>query len=638
MTSRPSTSLWRWTAGTSPPSRRSARASTAQSCGCSCRGVTSPTPITAGQRASSAYSTWSKPPAPGCCAKLPALLPSFHLLQLLFLRSRLRPFAPRAAELLRVLRWRGDRLAAIGFDHHQARAFQKRPGIDFRLIASHRLVMTHDRFFMTHDRFFVARRRRLGSNRFIRAGFLGPQRFFQALGLAPLIFADRFVARLLMARRLARRDCRSGAVSGVLLVPARTIAAMAPTAASLLVGPGLVRSRLLGSGVLRSGLLRSRLLRSELVRHRLLGPRLLLRSSLMLRPRLLLPLLLGPAIAPVRPLTPLAAGLAIAPLLQTPLLLSVPMLVAGRATVAPAVAPIPSLLIGSLIAPRLLIPPLLLLVPSRLRMGLCRGLRNRLRLRGGRRRLEDAEEAREKAFRSCGRGGSDGLQRRQRRGLHWSARRLGAAGRPRLRFVHHRCGLRRGNGFDDGFLPLALGFFLGAGRLRLLGALDHLVARGHVLHLVQLVVPQALHLVVRRLQVRVGHQHDVHLQAAFELLDLAPFLVQQERGHVDRHLCVHRAGVLLHRLLLHDAQHVQGGGLGAPDEAGAAAARAVDVRRLLERGLQPLARELHHAEARNLADLHPRPVVAQRLAQPVLDLALVSLRLHVDEIDDDEAP
>src|SRR6185369_2044314 len=96
-------------------------------------------------------------------------------------------------------------------------------------------------------------------------------------------------------------------------------------------------------------------------------------------------------------------------------------------------------------------------------------------------------------------------------------------------------------------------------------------------------------------------------------------------------------GVLLHRLLLHDPQHMQGGGLGAADEAGAAAARAVDVRRLLERGLQPLARKLHQAEARNLADLHPRAIVAQRLAQPVLDLALVPLRLHVDEIDDDEA-
>src|SRR5205823_14776619 len=59
---------------------------------------------------------------------------------------------------------------------------------------------------------------------------------------------------------------------------------------------------------------------------------------------------------------------------------------------------------------------------------------------------------------------------------------------------------------------------------------------------------------------------------------------------------------LLHRLFLHDAQYVQRRRLGAANEAGAAAARAADVRSLFQRGLQPLARELHQAEARNLAD------------------------------------
>src|SRR5690606_40453157 len=58
--------------------------------------------------------------------------------------------------------------------------------------------------------------------------------------------------------------------------------------------------------------------------------------------------------------------------------------------------------------------------------------------------------------------------------------------------------------------------------------------------------------------------------------------------------------------------------------------------RFLERGTQALARELHEAEARDLADLHPRAVEAKRLAQAVLDLALVALRFHVDEVDDDE--
>src|SRR5687767_11768446 len=100
---------------------------------------------------------------------------------------------------------------------------------------------------------------------------------------------------------------------------------------------------------------------------------------------------------------------------------------------------------------------------------------------------------------------------------------------------------------------------------------------------------------------------------------------------------MHRPGVLLHRFFLHDAQDVQRGRLGAADEAGAAAARAADVRGFLERGLQALARELHQPEARDLADLHAGAVVLERVAQAVLHLALVALRLHVDEVDDDQA-
>ena len=54
-------------------------------------------------------------------------------------------------------------------------------------------------------------------------------------------------------------------------------------------------------------------------------------------------------------------------------------------------------------------------------------------------------------------------------------------------------------------------------------------------------------------------------------------------------------------------------------------------------GLQPLARQLHQAEARDLAHLHAGAVVAQRIAQAVLDLALVAAVLHVDEVDHDQA-
>src|SRR5207302_9035222 len=78
--------------------------------------------------------------------------------------------------------------------------------------------------------------------------------------------------------------------------------------------------------------------------------------------------------------------------------------------------------------------------------------------------------------------------------------------RPRL---GHRRGLIRRDALDhrDLAFALRLGFF--AGSLGLLGPLDQLVARRHVFHFVQLLVPQSLYLVVLRLQVRVRHQPGV---------------------------------------------------------------------------------------------------------------------------------
>src|SRR5207237_1119206 len=157
--------------------------------------------------------------------------------------------------------------------------------------------------------------------------------------------------------------------------------------------------------------------------------------------------------------------------------------------VAPAVTPVASLLVAAL-----------LLVAARLALRL---RRLRLRLgRWGRSRdwcLEDAEEAREESF---------GYRRHR---LHDLLR--GAL-----------LGSHRLLAFD-----LRLGRFR-ARRLGLLWTLGELVARRHVLHLVQLVVLESLYFVVWRLEVRVGHQHEVHLEASLELLDLGALLVQQEGG------------------------------------------------------------------------------------------------------------
>src|SRR3546814_14628852 len=52
---------------------------------------------------------------------------------------------------------------------------------------------------------------------------------------------------------------------------------------------------------------------------------------------------------------------------------------------------------------------------------------------------------------------------------------------------------------------------------------------------------------------------------------------------------------------------------------------------------QALARELEQAEARNPAQLHAGAVEPERTLQAVLDLALVLVARHVDEIDHQQA-
>src|SRR5690606_2416710 len=72
------------------------------------------------------------------------------------------------------------------------------------------------------------------------------------------------------------------------------------------------------------------------------------------------------------------------------------------------------------------------------------------------------------------------------------------------------------------------------------------------------------------------------------------------------------------------------------DLAKTVAARAGVLARLAERGAQALARHLEQTEARDTAHLDAGAVLLQRLLEPVLDLALVARRGHVDEVDDDQ--
>ena len=61
------------------------------------------------------------------------------------------------------------------------------------------------------------------------------------------------------------------------------------------------------------------------------------------------------------------------------------------------------------------------------------------------------------------------------------------------------------------------------------------------------------------------------------------------------------------------------------------------MRALVKRRAQPLARQLHQSEARNLSGLHPCTVVMQRVLATLLDFALVLRAFHVDEVDDDQS-
>ncbi len=53
--------------------------------------------------------------------------------------------------------------------------------------------------------------------------------------------------------------------------------------------------------------------------------------------------------------------------------------------------------------------------------------------------------------------------------------------------------------------------------------------------------------------------------------------------------------------------------------------------------MQALARHLEQAEGGDAADLDARAVVLQRFLEAALDLRVVAVLLHVDEVDDDEA-
>src|SRR5712691_4192569 len=214
------------------------------------------------------------------------------------------------------------------------------------------------------------------------------------------------------------------------------------------------------------------------------------------------------------------------------------------------------------------------------------GCGHRLRPRGGCRvPLEPAEDSADDPPRPRRGGGRFGRAR----------------GFPSRGLRRYRRGALRGDAMHRSLLALRL-CFLCRLRLRLFFGRrgSKVVARRQRFGLVEVVVPQALHFVIRRFQVSVRNQHDVDFEPRLDGMNVGAFLVQQERSDIHRHLGVHRCAVLLHRLFLDDPQDMQRGRFGSAYVAGAVAARAGDVAAFPEGGPQALARELHQSEARDL--------------------------------------
>src|SRR6185312_10160297 len=134
-----------------------------------------------------------------------------------------------------------------------------------------------------------------------------------------------------------------------------------------------------------------------------------------------------------------------------------------------------------------------------------------------------------------------------------------------------------------------------------------------------------------------GDDDDRNVVTLFDFVDALALFVEQEVGNHRRHLHQYLAGFFLHRLFFDQTQHRERQRFDTSHAAVAFTTRAHALRGLTQARTQTLTRHFEQAETRDLADLHARAVTAQRIAQLVLDFALVARRIHVDEIDHDQA-
>ena len=141
---------------------------------------------------------------------------------------------------------------------------------------------------------------------------------------------------------------------------------------------------------------------------------------------------------------------------------------------------------------------------------------------------------------------------------------------------------------------------------------------------------------VRALHLVACLHRDRHAVAALDLGDEAALVVEDIERHRRRRHDVDRRARVLDQMILQSAQHREGHTFNRADHAGTLAMRALRRRPFEHAGAHALPAHFHQTEVRDAPHLNAGAIKAQCIGQPVLDLAVIALLLHVDEIDHDE--
>src|SRR5690606_34455137 len=206
-----------------------------------------------------------------------------------------------------------------------------------------------------------------------------------------------------------------------------------------------------------------------------------------------------------------------------------------------------------------------------------------------------------------------------------------------LGYCPHRSGRTGRDGGDGGRLGNLAFLQTSDDGIRFFSEVGQFVAGAGVFRQLDLVVPHPADLVVRRLECRIRNEYHLGVVAALQALDPVALFVQQVGSHLDRQLRDNLRCSFLARFFANDPQGRKCQGFDTANISDAGASRAGHVARLAKGWPQALPRHFQKAEAGDLPCLHPGPIPAHGVTQPVLDLTLVLLRAHVDEIDHDEA-